>query len=97
MHALVEVHTAAEIEMVVDCDAPIIGINSRDLTTLDVDTGRLAQLREAVPSDRIVVAESGIGSRAQVDALRGVFDAVLIGTAIMVAEDPAKCLTELGW
>ena len=97
MHALVEIHTEAELESALTCDAPIIGINSRDLKTLDIDTDRLTQLRRMIPAGRVVVAESGMRSRAQVDAIRDSFDAVLIGTAFMTAADPAACMTELGW
>lgn len=97
MHALVEAHTPAEIETALACDARIVGINSRDLTTLGIDTGRLTELRRLVPPGPIVVAESGIQSRAHVEPLRGTFDAVLIGTAFMTASDPAACMSELGW
>ena len=97
MHALVEVHTEAELDDALACDAPIIGVNSRDLKTLDIDIARLAHLRKMIPADRVAVAESGIRSRAQADELRGIFDAVLIGTAFMTADDPAACMAELGW
>lgn len=105
MQALVEAHSDAQLDTVLATDARIIGLNSRDLETLEVDPARPHRMRERIArerltgaaGDRLVVAESGVRSRAQVDTLRGAFDAVLIGTAFMLAADPAACLREFGW
>ena len=66
----------------------MIGINNRDLTTLAVDTRRTLQLRAHVPAGRLVVAESGFSTRAELDELeRAGVDGVLIGEALMRAPD----------
>jgi tryptophan synthase beta chain len=96
MDALVEVHDGPELERAKALGAEIIGINARDLRTFRVD--RMAQLAlvDRAPRDRIVIAESGIESRAQAAAaeLAGA-RAVLIGSALMRARDPGKKLADL--
>jgi indole-3-glycerol phosphate synthase/phosphoribosylanthranilate isomerase len=96
LDALVEAHDAAELERAVRLGADPIGLNARDLDTFTLD--RRAQLRlvATAPRDRVVVAESGIHSRAQAAAaeLAGA-DAVLVGTSLMRARDPGAKLAEL--
>jgi len=96
LDTLVEAHDAGELERAERLDAAVIGINARDLATFDID--RRAQLRlvASAPTDRIVVAESGIESRAQGAAaeLAGA-DAILVGSALMRAPEPAAKLAEL--
>ena len=77
-------------------EAPVVGINARDLSTFAIDREAQLRLLGRIPSDRIVVAESGIGSRAQGAAaeLAGA-DAILVGSALMRAPDPAAKLAEL--
>ena len=87
MATLTEVHTGAELERALTLGAPIIGINSRDLRTLRVDLGVIERLAPRVPSDRVVVAESGIGTHADVLGLRDHVDAFLVGTSLMRARD----------
>lgn len=96
LDTLVEAHDAAELERAVRLDAPVIGVNARDLSTFAIDReGQLALVARA-PRDRIVVAESAVHSRAQGAAaeLAGA-DAILIGTALMRAPDPSAKLAEL--
>ena len=96
MAVLVEVHTAAEIERAVDAGARIVGINTRDLSTLTVDPEVVAKLRPMVPEGRLVVGESGVSTHADVAALRSAgVDAILVGEAVMRAADPAAKITEL--
>ena len=97
MDALVEAHDAMELERAVTLDAPVIGINARDLSTFAIDRGAQLALVRRAPKDRIVVAESGIETRAQAAAaeLAGA-DAVLVGSALMRAADPPAKLGELG-
>jgi indole-3-glycerol phosphate synthase len=84
MDALVEAHTAAELERAVGLDARIVGVNARDLDTLAIDRGRQLELVAAIPGTVVRVAESGIGARADVEAARDAgADAVLVGTALM--------------
>jgi indole-3-glycerol phosphate synthase len=96
MSCLVEVHNETEIEVALKSGARIIGINNRDLSTFNVDIGTTSRLRPLIPPDRIVVSESGIKSRGDMEMLRqwGV-DAVLIGEALMSAPDIAGKIQEL--
>jgi indole-3-glycerol phosphate synthase/phosphoribosylanthranilate isomerase len=104
LDALVEAHDATELERALELDAVVIGINARDLSTFDIDRAAqlelLARLKRTRPGarhrDMVVVAESGIESRAQGAAaeLAGA-DAVLVGSALMRAPDPAAQLAEL--
>ncbi len=93
---LVEVHNEGETERAVLSEAEIIGINNRDLNTFDVDINTTRQLRPLVPKGKIVVSESGIRSRKDVEKLRkwGV-DAVLIGEALVTAENVRAKMKEL--
>ena len=96
MDALVETHAEEEVRRAVDLRAPIIGINNRDLATFEVDLGTTERLRPLIPDRTIVVSESGIMSRADVErvAAAGV-QAVLVGEALVTADDPAHKVTEL--
>ena len=96
LDTLVEAHDAAELERAVALDAPVIGINARDLSTFRIDRSAQLDLVSRAPRDRIVIAESGVHSRAQGAAaeLAGA-DAILVGSALMQAPDPAAKLTEL--
>ncbi len=96
LDALVEAHDAEELDRAVALDAPIIGVNARNLTDFSLDRATQLALVARSPRDRVVVAESGVHSRAQGAAaeLAGA-DAVLIGTALMSATDPASRLREL--
>jgi indole-3-glycerol phosphate synthase len=96
LETLVEAHDAEETARAVAADAPIIGINNRDLRTFTVDRELVLRLRTEIPADRVVVAESGIRDAADVARLReaGV-DAMLVGEALMRAPDPAAALRAL--
>jgi indole-3-glycerol phosphate synthase len=91
--ALVEVHTEKELDLALAADAEIIGINNRNLDTfvIDIDTSR--KLRARIPVDRIVVAESGIMARADIEFLiQANIHAFLIGEALITAPDIGKKL-----
>ena len=96
LDTLVEAHDVEELARASRLDAAVIGINARDLTTFEIDRRAQLALVAAAPRDRIVVAESGIESRAQGAAaeLAGA-DAILVGSALMRAQDPARKLGEL--
>ncbi len=96
LDALVEAHDAAELTRAVELGAEVIGVNARDLDTFEVDLGAALELVASAPSDRVVVAESGVSARAQGAAaeLAGA-DAILVGSALMRASDPAAKLREL--
>jgi indole-3-glycerol phosphate synthase/phosphoribosylanthranilate isomerase len=96
LDTLVEAHDAAELERAVRLDAPVIGINARDLGTFEIDRRAQLALVAQAPGDRVIVAESGISSRAQgAEAELAGADAVLVGAALMRAPDPAAKLNEL--
>ena len=96
MDALVEAHDADELQRAMQLDAPVIGINARDLSTFDIDRRSQLRLVARAPRDRIVIAESGVQTRAQGAAaeLAGA-DAILVGSALMRARDPQAKLREL--
>jgi indole-3-glycerol phosphate synthase/phosphoribosylanthranilate isomerase len=96
MDALVEAHDAGELARAVAMGADPIGINARDLETFAIDRQAQLDLVRAVPRDRIVVAESGVHSRAQgAEAELAGADAILVGSALMTAADPAAALRTL--
>lgn len=96
MSALVEVHNAAEISMAIHAGARIIGVNNRNLSDFSVDMANSSRLRELVPPEILFVAESGIKTAADVQALREIgADAVLIGELLMRAENRSAMLAEL--
>ncbi|HEY7860348.1 MAG TPA: indole-3-glycerol phosphate synthase TrpC [Gemmatimonadaceae bacterium] len=93
LEALVEVHTESELALAVELGARVIGVNSRDLETLEIDARVLERLLGVVPAGMIAIAESGIESRADVEvrALWGA-DAVLIGSALSASADPESAV-----
>jgi indole-3-glycerol phosphate synthase len=96
MHCLLEVHDEAELKRALVCDARLIGINNRNLDTLEVDINVTQKLRPYIPTGRIVVSESGIKGRDDIQKLKdwGV-DAVLIGEALVTASDIPARIKEL--
>lgn len=96
LSVLFEVHDYKELEMALLIACDIIGINNRNLKTLQIDMNTTFTLRREIPSDRIVVSESGIKSRMDVQKLQNIrVDALLIGTSFMEAEDIGKKIDEL--
>lgn len=94
--ALVEVHTEEELERALEAGAEIIGVNNRDLKTLDVKLEASFRLRTKIPSTCLAVSESGIQTAADLrDLGKAGYDAVLIGERLMTAEDPGKELAEI--
>jgi indole-3-glycerol phosphate synthase len=84
------------MERVLTTDARIIGINNRNLRTFQVSLDTTFRLRPSIPSDRLVVSESGIQEQSDVQSLASAaVDAVLVGTSLMRAEDPEAKLREL--
>jgi indole-3-glycerol phosphate synthase len=96
LRCLVEVHNEGEVEGAVLSEAEIIGINNRDLNTLAIDINTTRRLRPLVPKEKIVVSESGIKSRKDMEKLSkwGV-DAALIGEALVTAGDVLTKMKEL--
>jgi len=96
MAALVEVHDELELEKVLWAGPELIGINNRDLKSFKVDLGVTLRLRPYLPGGTIVVAESGIHTRADVRRLAEAgIDAILVGEALVIAKDVGAKVREL--
>jgi indole-3-glycerol phosphate synthase len=94
--ALVEVHDEAELQRAITVGATLIGVNNRDLDTLKTDIATTERLSPLVPRDATFVAESGVSSCAAADRMhRAGARAILVGEALMLADDPTALLTEL--
>ena len=94
--ALVEVHTEAEAERAVKAGATLFGINNRDLHTFKVDLATTERIRPLLPSDAVVIGESGVHTRADAERLqRAGVRAILVGEAFMTAPDVAAKMAEL--
>ncbi|HEX8262782.1 MAG TPA: bifunctional indole-3-glycerol-phosphate synthase TrpC/phosphoribosylanthranilate isomerase TrpF [Allosphingosinicella sp.] len=97
MDSLVEAHTAAEVRRAVALGAELIGINNRDLDTLKVDLATTERLAALVPAGTLIVAESGISTRADVARLAPHADAFLVGSSLMRAADPGEAARALAF
>ncbi|MCK5551770.1 MAG: indole-3-glycerol-phosphate synthase, partial [Deltaproteobacteria bacterium] len=96
LSSLVEVHTREELDKALASGAQIIGINNRDLRTFSTDLGITLDLAPSIPRDRIVVSESGIDTRADIERLmKAGIRSFLVGEALMRAEDIGGKLREL--
>jgi indole-3-glycerol phosphate synthase len=96
MQALVEVHDETEVERALQADAAIIGINNRDLTAMQTDKDTTTRLRPMIPAGHLVVSESGIDSRADMDALERLgVNAALVGESLLRAPDLEAKVREL--
>jgi indole-3-glycerol phosphate synthase len=96
LEVLVEIRDEPELERALAADARIIGINNRNLETLEIDPATSERLLAAIPEDRVAIAESGVQSPADVEryAAAGA-DAVLVGSVISAAEDPTAAVRGL--
>ena len=96
MQCLVETHTKEDVEKALKTDAKIIGINARDLETFDISLDSVISLIKRIPKGRVIVAESGIHTRKDVQYLaKGGINAVLVGTALMKARNVRAKIREL--
>jgi len=96
LDAIVEVSLPEELDVALEVDADVLGINNRDLEDFSVDLQRTFDLIADVPAGKVVVSESGIHARHQIDELEQVgVDAVLIGETLMRAPDPEAAVREL--
>ena len=94
--ALVEAHDEHELQVALDCGAEMIGVNNRDLRSFTVDLGTTERLARMVPDHRVLVAESGVHTRGDIERVaRAGADAALVGTALMRARRPGEALREL--
>ena len=96
LDALVEAHDAIEVDRAVAVGARIVGVNHRDLRTFQMDMSLTERLRDRIPADRLVVAESGIRTAEDVQRMRNVgVNAILVGENLMRGQDPAAALRSL--
>jgi indole-3-glycerol phosphate synthase len=96
MDVLVEVHDADELARALRLRTPLVGINNRNLRTFEVSLGTTLDLLRQVPPDRLLVTESGILARPDVQRMRAAgVHAFLVGEAFMRAPDPGAALAEL--
>lgn len=95
MDVLTEVHDTAELARAVELGARIIGINNRNLRTLEVDLGTTERLAAEVPADRVILCESGVSSHADVRRLRDRVDGFLVGSAVMCRSDVSMAAREI--
>ena len=94
--ALVETHDEREIEIALGIGAKLIGVNQRDLKTFQVDQTRAIRVAEEIPQGIVKVAESGIKNPKDAKALADAgYDAVLIGEALVISENPRQIIKEL--
>lgn len=96
MDVLVEVHNAEELDRALRLDTPLIGINNRNLRTFDTSLDTTLELLDRIPSDRLVITESGIHTSDDVSRMReNDVHAFLVGEAFMRADDPGTQLQAL--
>jgi indole-3-glycerol phosphate synthase len=96
MAALVEVHDEREMERALSLGARLVGINNRDLSTFATDLDTTLRLIDSVPSDVVVVSESGIRTRADVERLGAAgVDGILVGEALLRGDDSGTAVAEL--
>ena len=96
MAVLVEVHDETELERALQLKTPLLGINNRNLKTFEVTLDTTLGLLPKVPSDRILITESGIMSPGDVKRMQGAqVNAFLVGEAFMRADDPGAALAQL--
>src|SRR4051794_4517230 len=96
LDAIVEVHDEPELDVALELDVDVIGINNRNLEGFSVDIQTTVDLLAAVPTGKTVVSESGIRTRHEIEELERVgVDAVLIGETLMRAPDPEEAVREL--
>jgi len=96
MAALVEVHDSEEVDRAVDAGARVIGVNNRNLKTLEVDRGTFARLAPLIPEGIVRVAESGVrGPHDILEYARAGADVVLVGETLVVGNDPRRAVADL--
>lgn len=94
--ALVEVHDKPELARAVDAGAQMIGVNNRNLRTLDIDVDACRRLIRDIPGDVVAVAESGLRTSTELDELRALgYAAFLVGERLMTSADPGAALRDL--
>ena len=92
---LVECHDENEIERALSIDDAVVGVNNRNLETLTIDRRVATRLLHVIPRQRVVVAESGYEHPEEMEEIRGLADAVLVGSALMKSDSPSTFIREV--
>jgi indole-3-glycerol phosphate synthase len=92
---LVECHDEAEVARALELENAVVGVNNRDLETLAIHRDLAPRLLREIPADRVVVAESGYQSPADAEEVRGLADAILVGSALMKQACPEDFIREV--
>jgi indole-3-glycerol phosphate synthase len=96
MASLVETHAERDLDRALATGAALIGVNARDLETLEIDRDSALGMLRRIPADRVRVMESGVSARADVEAAAAAgASAILVGEVLMRAADPTEKLREL--
>jgi indole-3-glycerol phosphate synthase len=96
LDVLVEIHDEDELQVALDADATMIGVNQRDLVTFSVDHQRAVRMAAVIPPNVVKVAESGVRDRADAQSLRDAgYHAVLVGESLVTSGDPAAAIADL--
>jgi indole-3-glycerol phosphate synthase len=96
LDVLVEIHDEEELQVALDADATMIGVNQRDLVTFRVDHERAVRMAAVIPSNVVKVAESGVRDRQDAQGLRSAgYHAVLVGESLVTSGDPAAAIADL--
>jgi indole-3-glycerol phosphate synthase len=96
LETLVEIHSPQELDTAIACTDAVLGVNSRDLTTLKTDLQTARDMAGLIPGNRLTIAESGIRTRSDIDELEDLgYKGFLIGESLLRADCPAAKLTEL--
>jgi len=92
----VDLHDPDQLDRVLKLDAKLIGVNNRDLQTLEVDLNHAIRMRHVIPDDRVVVSESGVSNRRDVERLEDAkIQAMLVGETLMRRRDIGNAVDEL--
>jgi indole-3-glycerol phosphate synthase len=96
MDCIVEVHNEEELNKIINIkNIEIIGINNRNLDTLEIDTGTTLKLADKIPKDKIIISESGISSKDDVEKIKGNVNAILVGSLFINSENIEEEITAL--
>ncbi|MBN1670668.1 MAG: indole-3-glycerol phosphate synthase TrpC [Kiritimatiellae bacterium] len=96
LETLVEIHAESELDLALQCDSAIVGVNSRNLKTLETDLSVARTLAPAIPRDRVSIAESGIRTREEIVELEELgYNGFLVGSTLMKAARPSEKLRQL--
>ena len=95
MHCLVEIHAEDELSKVLGTKAEIIGINNRNLETLEIDLNTTLRIAGSIPPDKTIVSESGIKDGDYVNKIKGKVNAILVGSAFMNSDNMEKEIVNL--